>query len=79
MDSFGTPLNGHDNLEYKILARMKDGAARELILGALKNGFGAALAGQTIVIDRPKRKRLFAKTSRALLEEIMEALESDLD
>lgn len=79
MDAFGKPYNGYDDLEGTILARMKSGATQELVLGALKNGFAAALANQTVIIDRPKRKRLFGRVSRALLEEIADELDSDSD
>lgn len=74
MDAFGEPYNGYADLEGKVLTRMKAGATKDLILGALKNCFGTALAGQTVVIDRIKRKQLFAPVSRALVEEIIEEL-----
>ena len=79
MDSMGRPYNGYDDLENQILAKMKAGVTKDLVLVALKNGFGTALAGETAIIDRSKRKMLFTRTARTLLEELVSELENDID
>jgi hypothetical protein len=59
----------------RILRRPKAGVVQTKIKQLLSNGFDAALAGETIVLDRSDRECLYGQTAQTLLDEIV----ADLD
>jgi hypothetical protein len=78
MDSYGDSYNGYDDLEGRLLAKMKAGGTPDLVMQSLKNGFGAALADVPAILDRPTRKQLFCRVAQSLLQDAIDGLEEGL-
>lgn len=72
-----TPNSGsYVNLRKRIIQRMQSAEVDEKILSLLRTAYDKEVQGMNIVLSRPERNRLFRQVTQAVLNSVVEKIDS---